>query len=151
MRTSGLSEFRQEAQAGSATSLWRKTLSQVPTRFGRLVLLASLRDPLSGRYIHRPLIELVGRELTDRTLATSHHQVFAEWLSASLVEQKADLDDYLRQSSGPAEPATYRDLPPATAHDVERQLFLTDLETLLALLRRDDGGAASAPEASQLR
>ena len=143
-----MTEFsaRQEAQGGSATSLWRKTLSQVPTRFGRLVLLASLRDPLTGRYIHRPLVELVGRELADRTLATSHHQVFAEWLAASLGEQKTDLDDYLRQSHGSTDLSAYRDLPPATAHDVERQLFLTDLETLLALAR-EDGGAAWDREA----
>jgi hypothetical protein len=132
---------------GPAAELWRKTLARIPTHFGRLVFLASLRDRLTGHYAHQPLMEIVGREVTDRTLCHSHHQIFAEWLAFSLSEQKADLDDYLTSSQSPLETLPYRDLAPSTAHQVERQLYITDLETLLELLRYEHGGAFSLPEA----
>ena len=136
-----------ESFGGPATDIWRKTLSRISTHFGRLVFLAALRDGVTGRYAHPPLMEIVGREITDRTLRHSHHEVFAEWLSFSLSEQKADLDDYLTATQSPLATLPYRDLAPATAHQVERLLYLTDLETLLELLRYEHGGAFSIPEA----
>ena len=126
---------RAESVSGSAADLWRKTLSRIPTYFGRLVLVASLRDPLTGRYSHSPLNQLVGGEVTDRTLCHSHHEIFSEWLGFTLARQKADLDDYLAASQASLELAPYRDLVPHSAHKVERQLYLTDLETLLELCR----------------
>jgi hypothetical protein len=132
---------------GPAAESWRRTLLQVPTCFGRLVYVARMRDAGSGRYVYRPLIDIVGLDVTDRTLANSHHSIFAEWIAFPLERQKADLDQYLRTSRGPADPDAYRDIMPATAHEVERQLYLTDLETLLALLRFEYGGVFAAPGA----
>ena len=126
---------RAEGVTGSAADLWRKTLSRISTHFGRLVFVASLRDPLTGRYSHPPLNQLVGGEITDRTLCHSHHEIFSEWLGFTLARQKADLDDYLAASQASLELAPYRDLVPNSAHQVERQLYLTDLETLLELCR----------------
>lgn len=127
--------------------MWRKTLLRIPTHFGRLVFLASLREDLTGKYCHVPLLEVLGRDLTDRTLRHSHHQIFAEWLNFSLSEQKSDLDDYLTASQLSLDALPYRELAPFTAHQVERQLYLTDLETLLELIRFDHGGAFSIPDA----
>ena len=125
-----------------AAELWRRTLSQIPTVFGRLVYLASLRDNASNHYAHSSLTSLLGPEGADRTLRHSHHQVFSEWISFRLAEQKADLDEYIRTSGGRAQVFhVYRNLVPPAARDVERQLYLTDLETLLELLRY--GGAAN--------
>jgi len=132
-----------EPAAGPAAELWRKTLQRIPTHFGRLVFLASLRD-LSGRYAHPPLSQIVGHEITDRTLRHSHHEIFSQWLSFSLSRQKADLDEYLHSSYSPLDLAIYRDLMPASAHQVERQLYLTDLETLLELLRFEYDAASSS-------
>ena len=136
-----------EGTRGPAAELWRKTLSRIPTHFGRLVFLSSLRDALTGRYSHAPLSEIVGREITDRTLCHSHHEIFSEWLGFTLAQQKADLDEYLGTASSPSDMAQYRDIAPATAHLVERQLYLTDLETLLELRRFERGGAYPVPEA----
>jgi hypothetical protein len=127
--------------------LWRKTLSQVPTVFGRLTLLASLRNPSTGRYSHEELLPFLGPEDTDRALCNSHHQVFTEWLRFSLAEQKADLDDYLCITGRSRRAVDYRHLIPPTARDVERQLYLTDLETLLELLKYEHGDAFSIPGA----
>lgn len=125
--------------------LWRKTLSQVPTVFGRLAFLASLRNPTTGRYSHDDLLHVLGPEDTDRALCNSHHQVFSEWLRFSLSEQKADLDDYLNHPARSDRRLEYHHLVPPTARDVERQLYLTDLETLLELLKYEHDGVFSFP------
>jgi hypothetical protein len=126
-----------------AVTVWRKRLSQVPTLFGRLAFLASLRNPATGRYSHEDLLRILGPEDTDRALCNSHHQVFSEWLNFSLSEQKADLDDYLTTAGGSREAFNYHHLMPPTARDVERQLYLTDLETLLELLKYEHADAFS--------
>jgi hypothetical protein len=136
-----------EPTRGPATELWRKTLSRIPTQFGRLVFLASLRDPLTGRYAHGPLSQIVGHDIANRTLCHSHHEIFSEWLNFTLAQQKGDLDQYLKASNAPFNLIPYRDIVPGTAHRVERQLYLTDLETLLELLRFERGVSYSAPEA----
>jgi hypothetical protein len=130
-----------------AAIVWRNTLSQVPTVFGRLAFLASLRDPVSGRYSHVSLARLLGPEDTDRALCNSHHQVFAEWLGFSLADQKSDLDDYLRNATASRCAVDYHHLVPPTARDVERQLYVTDLETLLELLKYEHGDAFAIPGA----
>lgn len=116
------------------TEVWRATLSRIPTLFGRMVFLSSLREPESGRYSHESL-DYLSKEDADRMLRNSHQQVFQQWISGGLEEQKADLDEYLGTGSSPRYALPYRNLVPAAAREVERQLYLTDLETLLELLR----------------
>jgi hypothetical protein len=53
----------------------------------------------------------------------------------------------LRIAGNPLHSLRYRHLTPPTAREVERQLYLTDLETLLELSRFEPGGASSIPEA----
>ena len=131
--------------------MWRRTLSRISTHFGRLVFLASLRDSATGRYCHADLLRMLGSEDADRTLCRSHHQVFAEWLGFSLAEQKSDLDEYL-QTPGNSRYAThYRHLVPPTALDVERQLYLTDLETLMGLLEVEQAAALPVRAAYRLQ
>ena len=89
----------------------------------------------------------MGREITDRTLCHSHHEIFSAWLGFTLAQQKADLDEYLMASRAPLALLPYRDIVPPNAHQVERQLYLADLETLLELLRFEHAGAYSIPEA----
>src|SRR5207302_3783560 len=120
--------------------MWRRTLLQIPTLFGRLAFIAGLRDPVTGQYTHAPLSDIVGYDMADRTLCHSHHRVFSEWIALSLSEQKADLEEYLASGRGNSAIDRYRDLPPAAAHEVERMLYLTDLETVLELLRFERGG-----------
>jgi hypothetical protein len=130
-----------------AMEFWRRTLSQIPTVFGRLVYMSSLRDSTTGRYQHDGLIRMLGSEDADRTLCHHHHQIFSQWLSFGLMEQKADLGDYMRSARGPRSAIYYRHLVPRTAREVERQLYLTDLETLLELLRFEQTGGFETPEA----
>src|ERR1035438_1069813 len=92
---------RPEPDRGPAAELWGKTLSRIPTHFGRLVFLSSLRDVLTGRYAHAPLSQIVGHEVTNRTLCHSHHEIFSKWLGFTLALQKADLDEYLTACQAP--------------------------------------------------
>jgi hypothetical protein len=125
-----------------ASDLWRHTLSQIPTTFGRLVFLSTLRDPNTGLYAHYGFAQRVGEQAADVALRQSHSQSFSEWLAFSLEEQKADLDLYLSGIDSDKRTILdtwrrtrpYRNLIPAAAMDVERRLYNSDLETLLELL-----------------
>ena len=131
-----------ESKSGSqglrtrGTDAWRKALSQIPTVFGRLVYLASLRNPETGGYSHALLSQAMNEEEADRLLRQAHHQVFFQWLTFNLADQKTDLDEYFSEN-GLLSVAEYRDLAPRSARGVERQLYFSDLETLLELRKAE--------------
>ena len=130
---------------GAASDLWRNTLSQIPSVFGRLVYLASLRNANSGRYEHHGLALIFGEEEANRALKKSHSNIFADWLAFNVEQQKVDLDLYI---SGLFEDkrtvvetwlklAPYRNLIPTTVRGVERRLYISDLTALMELLRNE--------------
>lgn len=135
-----------------AEDLWRRTLAQIPSSYGRLVYLASLRNSNTGRYEHHGLILLFGDDAADQALRDSHGVVFREWLEMSLEQQSADLALYF--SSLPASRKTltqnwlrlrpFVTIPPVWANPAEHALFQSNLETLLNLLQN----ASSAESAS---
>src|SRR5580704_1951739 len=127
----------------AAADLWRNTVSQIPSVFGRLVYLASLRNPNNGGYEHHGLALVFGEDEANKALKNSHTRVFAEWLCFNLEQQKADLDLYI---SGLFEDkrvvvetwirlAPYQNLLPASVRGVERRLYIADFMALLELLR----------------
>ena len=121
-------------------------ISRISNTFGKLVYLASLRDGRSRRYRHYSLPPQAGEEETDRALREAHRRAFSSWLCLSLAHQLADLDLYLsgleidRQAVLEVwrRQAPYRELLPHDAVEVERQLFLADLEVLLALMTSEE-------------
>jgi hypothetical protein len=123
--------------------------------FGRLVYLSSLRDANTGIYQHFGLAQVFGKKAAEEALRNSHQQAFAQWLCFTLEQQKADLDMYLAGLEGDRRTivetwirlAPYRNAVPATAREVERQLYLADLETILELLRNECGAACPDPDA----
>ena len=139
----------------AASDLWRNTLSQIPSVFGRLFYLASLRNPNSGRYEHHGLALVFGEDEANRALKRSHSQVFREWLTFNLEQQKADLDLYLSGLNEDKrtvlttwlELAPYRNLIPFTLRGVEKRLYTADLKALLELMGRAHGVGAPDPDA----
>lgn len=142
--------MKMEQQQRPSEDLWRRTLAQIPSVFGRLDYLARLRDPNTGEYRHHGLAQVFGEEEANRALKDSHSLSFQQWLEMSLEHQKADLalfftgllverrtliETWLRL-------AHYRNLIPEGAGDPERILFMEDLETLLKALK----GAAADGE-----
>lgn len=142
-------------ERGAAPDLWRRTLSQLPTAFGRLVYLASLRNSNTGTYEHFGLAQAYGDEVSHCTLKESHEGQFASWLCFSLEQQKRDLDEYLTGLEGEKRVviatwlrlSPYRNLVPAAAREAERRLFTTDLDALLEVLRAENAVAAPDPDA----
>src|SRR5271154_5568093 len=139
----------------AASDLWRNTLSQISTVFGRLVYLASLRNPNNGSYDHYGLALVFGEDEANRALKDSHVTVFAEWLTFNLEQQKADLDLYL---AGLFEDrrlvietwvrlAPYKNLVPASVRGVERRLYINDLAALMELFKNVYAVAAPDPDA----
>ena len=136
-------------ERGAVPDVWRRTLSQIETIFGRLVYLAGLRDNNTGRYEHHGLALIFGDEDADSALRDSHETAFAQWLSFGLEHQKADLDLYLSQFAARKRTTVetwlrltpYRNLIPTRAGEPERSLYLSDFEALLELLKNEYGVA----------
>ena len=130
-------------------------MGRIPTSFGRLVYLASLRDQTTDRYMHHGLSQVFGQEESDRTLRQSHEQTFADWLCFDLERQKDDLDRYLsgfhlEKRSVLAtwiRLAPYRNLTPTTIQDPERRVYLADIEAALELLSKENAAGAPDPDA----
>jgi hypothetical protein len=128
---------------GAPADLWRHTLSQIPSLFGRLIYLSSLRNANTGRYEHHGLAQIFGEDEAHAALMKSHNDTFLEWLNSPLEGQKADLDLYLAALTPDRAAivetwlrvAPYRNLVPLTARHSERRLFAVDFEMLLELLR----------------
>lgn len=142
-------------ERGVAGDLWRNTLGQIPSVFGRLVYLASLRDANTGRYEHHGMAQIFGEEEAHEALRDSHSLTFSEWLCLDLERQKADLDLYLSAFNTDKPTilrtwirlAPYRNLVPASIREVENRLYLGDLETLLELLRNEYSVSCPDPDA----
>lgn len=145
-------------ERSASASLWLRTLAQIPSLFGRLAYLSSLRDSNSDTYQHHGLSMVFGEEEADQALRESHEKVFREWLQYGLEQQKADLDLYLSTLDTPKRLlleswqrlAPYRNLTPSRAESAQTALYLADLEALLWLLR-NEYGAAPHPAASRRR
>jgi len=147
-------EANESLDQRAIADVWRNTLSQIPSVFGRLVYLAGLRNPNSGRYDHHGLALVFGAEHANRALKKSHKQVFTEWLAFNLEHQLADLNLYLTDL--PEDKKTvlqawtrlrpYRNVLPSNARSVDRRLYLTELETMLDLLKAASGGDAPGPD-----
>lgn len=140
---------------GPASDLWRNTLSQIPSVFGRLIYLAGLRGPNSGVYEHHGLALVFGPRAANEALRRSHEDAFREWLGFSLEEQKADVDLYLTDLVEERAAVIdtwlrlnpYRNLMPLSVRGPDKDLFLLDFRAVLEILRNEYGVVAPDPAA----
>jgi hypothetical protein len=139
----------------AVADLWKHTLSGIASVFGRLICLAGLRDPNSGRYRHYGLSTVFGREESSAALRESHYWTFHDWLSLTLPEKSADLADYLagldeiaeRVAANWLRGAFLDSLTPDAASPAQRAHFRQELEFLLELIQ-NEAGAAVSPDSS---
>jgi len=135
-------------------SILEADIEALPSILAQLAYLAQLRDPNTGEYSHPALSGSSRAEEAHRMLERLHTRAYRRWLRLNLEGQKADLDLYL--SGLPCSRATvvrtwiqiesYRCFVPASASPPERELFVSDMETLLHLEE-----AAANRDSSQLR
>ncbi|MCC6262323.1 MAG: hypothetical protein IT169_02005 [Bryobacterales bacterium] len=127
--------------------LVRASLSIIPTCYGRLVYLTSLRDPNTGRYEHYLLEETYGVSLAQAGLEGIHIQSYRSWIAMNLEQKRADLYLYLVSLSSDKRQVLqtwlmttpYRSLIPLHTQPVEREVFLSDMQILLGLLMNELG------------
>ena len=132
--------------------LWLHTLSQIPTLFGKLQYLASLRDPNTGNYEHHGLSLVFGEKEATKAMRQNHKRTFADWLAYGLVEQQADLEGYLVGLRSPLSDilASWELLEPWKLYvplgvmPSEKALYAADLRTICRVLTQRY--AAAAPD-----
>ena len=130
---------------GKCFTFLMHALSPIPSVFGRLVYLASLWNPSTGRYHHQIMSVAFGEEEANRTLRKCHEKTFLEWLCFTLEQQRADLVRYLSGGDVAEQDlleiwvglGLYQHLFPPEPMDAERELFLRDLEAVLSIIRRE--------------
>lgn len=142
------------ASEASAAETWQRTLSRIPTVFGRVAHMASLRDVNTGAYRHHGLAQRIGEAATDAILRRSHMAVFTEWLCFGLKLQKEEVEEYFAGIEGnrrdmiaswlTLEP--YGNWVPAESREVERELFYADLGVVLELIRVEYGVPSPDPD-----
>lgn len=145
-------QFRPKAilERSAVADVSKNTLARIPTLFGRLIYLASLRDSNSGVYRHHGLAVLFGREESRVALQQHHEAAFQEWLALPLDGKQEDLSEYLKGLEDSRhmvlehwrKVASYRAYIPASARESERELFFAEFEVLAEALR-----CADSPEA----
>ena len=143
----------------ASADVWRHTLLHIPSLFGRLTYLASLRNPNSGQYEHHGLALMFGQDDANQALKESHSKVFNDWLACNIEEQLADLELYLSdlpedrntvlRSWAKLEP--YKSVMPTGAKREQKRVYLGDLRTILDLLNRAAGFGESDPDSSPHR
>ncbi len=132
-------------------------LSRIETSYGKLVYLAGLRNPDTGRYDYFGEVRNAHEDVeASRTLRRVHEQVFKEWVRYSLRDKKTDIELYI---SGIGEVdrvqlidawlrlTPYKNLVPASIQGPEREKHVSDFEAILGLLKNVYGVASPDPNA----
>jgi hypothetical protein len=128
----------------AAAEVCLKEVSLIPTSYGRLVYLAGLRDPDTGKYGHYGSVSTANELWTDRVLRDYHESIFHQWVSFPLQAKKADVELYIA-STGRSDKmemidtwlrlTPYKNLVPGSFQGPERQKHISDFEAILGLLK----------------
>jgi hypothetical protein len=68
-----------------------RTLAAIPSEFGRLYYLCSLKDPATGRYEHDGLKQIYPENSVQAALAHCHVELFSRILETPLGDQERDV------------------------------------------------------------
>lgn len=138
------------------SDLWIRELSHIPTAYGRLVYLAGLRDPNTGRYEHYGATRNSSQWEANQALKRIHETAFKQWVSFALEQKKADIEFYIA-GIGQVDRAElidawlrltpYKNLVPGSIQGPERQKHVSDFEAILGLLKNVYGVASPDPSA----
>jgi hypothetical protein len=127
------------------------TLASIPSLFGRLIYVSSLRDLASGRYEHAGLLALHPEEAVQQALAKCHEEVIERILETTLAEQAEDVRECLETMPGGTaitvshwqQMEAYRVLLPEESPGYLKELFCSNLRALLEILRSESSTARS--------
>lgn len=117
--------------------------------FARLAYLASLKNPSTNLYAHDRLAAIYGAEPVGESLAKCHEELFERLLEMPLARQEEDLRQFVGILPEGAQEGIRRchgqieDWIPGEAPDYLKELFRSNLDALLGLLRERSPKARS--------
>jgi hypothetical protein len=119
-----------------------RTLAAIPSEFGRLLYISTLRDLATGRYTHAGLEERYSEGAVHEVLSGSHQEILTRILETPLEQQIVDLGRCLENMPGDRcelakqwrELEFYRAMLPLGLPSYVRELFCSNLEALLSIL-----------------
>lgn len=143
-------------EEGGSEALWIRDYTLIETAYGKLVYMAGLRNPDTGRYEHYGFANSPSSLVASRTLRRIHEAVFRDWVSFSLEKKKADIELYISGITDVDRSelidawlrlTPYKNLVPASIQGPERQKHTSDFEAILGLMKNVYGVASPDPNA----
>ena len=118
-----------------------QTLAAIPTDFGRLYYVSSLKNADSGRYEHDGLKSLYSENAVQAGLSHCHEELFSRILETPLREQERDLhaclgsagDKYRDVVESWRETRYFKEMCPEGLPDYLHDLFCSNMGALLAI------------------
>ena len=118
-----------------------RTLAVIPSEFGRLYYVSSLKDSANGRYQHAGLVELYSEDSVQVALGDCHEELFSRILETPLLEQERDLrkcldsagDRFWAIAESWREDGSVQAMCPEGLPSYLRDLFCSNLAALLAI------------------
>jgi hypothetical protein len=141
-------------QRNASEDLWERTLSQIPTKMGRMAYLSRLKNPETDKYEHHGLAAIFGEDAAEDALRRSHTDVMEEMLNMSILDQRDDVDRYLEGLPQSArrllvnweKTKGFDALLPAETSMAQRELFDGNLGLIIKNLKAELGDAEQNPD-----
>ena len=136
-----------------ADEIWLRDLSRITTSYGRLVYLAGLLDPNTGRYEHYGSGP-AGMTAANKGLKRIHELIFKEWVAFPLEKKMADVEQYIEGLyemdrceliDAWLRLTPYKNLVPPSIQGPERRKHISDFEAILGLLKNVYGVVSPDP------
>ena len=118
-----------------------RTLAVIPSDFGRLYYVNSLKDSLTGRYQHDGLMDMYSEESVQEALGQCHEELFSRILETPLAEQERDLRKCLEMGGDGfwmfvdawRKDKSFQSMCPEGLPSYLKDLFCSNLGALLAI------------------
>jgi hypothetical protein len=129
-----------------------RTLAAIPSDFGRLYYVTSLKDADTGRYRHDGLMTLYSEDSVQVALARCHEELFSRILETPLRQQERDLRDCLDTAGDKfwavveswSETRFFRTMCPEGLPSYLDELFCSNMSALLAVFSANRANSARA-------
>jgi hypothetical protein len=119
-----------------------KSLSAIPTFYGRLSYVSSLRNPDSGCYEHDGLTSLYPEDSVQEGLTQCHEELFSRVLETPLREQELDLGkclggagkEYSELVESLRDDRSYQNMCPDGLPEYLHDFFCSNMKVLLTVI-----------------